>query len=421
MRTLVKLALAALILGGGGALAYPRAQSYWKERNKPDFRLVKVTKGAIVSVVNSTGTVQPVLRVRIGSFVSGPIEELLVDHNDKVKKGELLARIDPRIYKAGVTRDEAALATRRAEVARVEALLEQAKNDEARAGDLWEENPDYISEAEMDQVRSNRKSLEAQLDVANAWVKQAQANLENSEANLDYCKICSPVDGIVIERNIDPGQMLASQFQAPQLFVIAPEMEERMHVYASVDEADIGKIRDAQSRQQKVEFTVDAYPDDLFEGKIHQIRINPVNTQGVVTYPVVIESPNPQMKLLPGMTATLSFQIERREDLVKIPNAALRFYPDREQVREQDRKLLDGAEAEDDSEQPDANFQLSATQKIEANRDRNRRHVWVVEGDSLKAIEVVVGLSDNKCTELAEGPLEEGQELVSGIRPRRSD
>jgi HlyD family secretion protein len=415
MRTLVKLAIAVLILGGGGALAYPYARGYWDQRNKPEFRQVKVAKGEIVSVVNSTGTVQPVLRVQVGSFVSGPVVELLVDFNKKVKTGDLLARIDDRIYLASMTRDEAALATRNAEVARVEALLEQARNDEERARDLFAENPDYISEAEMDQVRSNRKSLEAQLEVAKASVKQAQANLENSETNVGYTKICSPVDGMVIERSIDPGQMLASQFQAPQLFVIAPEMEEHMHIYASVDEADIGKINDA-----KVEFTIDAYPDDLFVGKIYQVRINPINTQGVVTYPVVVEAPNPQMKLLPGMTANLSFQIERREDLIKIPNAALRFYPEENLVREEDRKLLDGAAVEDDRDEPDANVELSATQKIEANRDRNRRHVWVLEGDLLKAIEVVVGLSDNKFTELVEGPLKEGQELVSDVRPRGS-
>jgi HlyD family secretion protein len=315
-----------------------------------------------------------------------------------------------------VARDKAALKTREAEVERARALLKQAENDEQRAYALREENADYISQSELDQVKFNRMSLEAQLKVAEAAVDQALGNLENSETNLEYTDIRSPVDGIVIDRKIDPGQTLAAQFQTPELFVVAEEMDKRMFIYASVDEADIGLIRDAEQRGQKVEFTVDAYPDDLFEGTIHQVRINPTETQNVVTYPVVVEARNPDMKLLPGMTANLSFHIEKREDIVKISNAALRFYPKREQVRPEDQKLLDGAEKDAKEEAPTEDTrQLSATDRIDANRKRSRRHVWAVDGDRLKAIEVTTGLSDNQHTELVDGPLKEGQKLVTGV------
>ncbi|HID78079.1 MAG TPA: efflux RND transporter periplasmic adaptor subunit, partial [Planctomycetaceae bacterium] len=327
MRRLLKILIPLAVVGAAAAVALPRVLAYWAARNRPQYRLAEVVRGEIVSVVNATGRVEPVSSVHVGSFVSGPILELKADYNDRVEKGQLLAVIDPRIYEAGVERDRAALETRLAEVDRVEALLEQARNDERRALELWKKNPDYISEAELDQVRFNRRSLGAQLRVAQAAVEQARGNLNNSQANLDYTKITSPVDGIVIERKIDPGQTLAAQFQTPELFVIAEQMDQWMYVYASVDEADIGLIRRAADRNEKVEFTVDAYPDDLFEGSIHQVRINPTETQNVVTYPVVVKAPNRDRKLLPGMTANLSFHIETRKNVLKIPNAALRFYP----------------------------------------------------------------------------------------------
>jgi HlyD family secretion protein len=171
--------------------------------------------------------------------------------------------------------------------------------------------------------------------------------------------------------------------------------------------------------KQKVEFTIDAYPDDLFEGAIWQVRLNPNTFQNVVTYPVVVEAPNPDAKLLPGMTANLSFQVETKQDVLKIPNAALRFYPKLEQVRKEDRKLLEGAEEEADSggDAVEVDEELSARQKVAAKKDRDRRHVWVVDGEFLKAVEVVTGLGDNKHTELVSGEIKQGQKLVTGIAP----
>jgi HlyD family secretion protein len=198
------------------------------------------------------------------------------------------------------------------------------------------------------------------------------------------------------------------------LFVVAPNMEEEMHVFASVDEADIGLIRRAQQRDALVEFTVDAYPDDLFTGTIAEIRFNPTTVQNVVTYPVVVTAPNPELKLLPGMTANISFQIEKRSDVLKVPNAALRFYPERDQVREQDRKLLEGG---GDDETNDAIDSRSAAEDADAKRRRNRRHVWIAEGELLRAVEIETGISDSQFSELVAGELKEGQKLVTGVSP----
>ena len=437
MRLLLKLTIMIGVLGAVGTsayFAYPHAMKYWKERNAPQFRLAKVSKGEIVWTVNATGTVQPVLRVPIGSFVSGPIEKLNVDFNDRVygvdrkeydadSENEIpdkyvLAEIDPRIHEAAKARDEAALETAEAEEQRVIYNLEKAQLDYDRALALQKEDEKYISQTEIDQYYYNKVGLDAQLLVARAAIKRAKANLDNSNTNLQYTKIVSPVDGIVIDRRIDEGQTLAAQFQTPELFVVAPRMEEEMYVYAAVDEADIGAIAKAHESQQPVFFTVDAYTDDLFEGKIHQIRRNSASTQGVVTYPVVVITDNPGMKLFPGMTANISFQIEKREEIVKIPNSAIRFYPtDKQLVREEDHKLLEGEEeGEEEKEEEETSDLRSATQRILAREKRDRRHVWIKEGEFLKAIEVTIGLSDYKYTEMLSGDLEEGQELVTGVK-----
>jgi HlyD family secretion protein len=418
MQKLVWTLLVTAILGGAGAAAYQPVVGYWKDRHRSKFRHAETARGRIVYVVNATGTIKPVLSVQIGAFVSGPVVELLVNFNDQVKKDDLLARIDPRLYEANVARDQAVLATRKAELNRAAALLQQAENEYRRVLDLQARSREYISETEMDRYKFNRISLEAELELAEAAVKQAEASLENSEANLEYTFIRAPVDGVVIERKIEPGQTLAAQFQTPELFVIAPDMEKHMHVYASVDEVEIGLIRKAQEEGRPVKFTVGAYPDDLFQGTIFQIRKSSTTTQNVVTYPVVIEAPNPELKLLPGMTANLSFEVEVREDVVKIPNAALRFYPDdRDQVHSDDQKLLDGIPATSDDGLWDE-VTLPAPEKAEANRKRNRRHVWFEADGLLRAVEVTVGVSDHRFTELVSGNLREGQKLVTGVEPK---
>ncbi|HEX4590351.1 MAG TPA: efflux RND transporter periplasmic adaptor subunit [Gemmataceae bacterium] len=411
----------AIILGilavGGWAVSAPLA-AYWKERNRVRFREAEVSRGNVIAVVNSTGTVKPVQSVSVSTFVSGPIASIAVDFNDEVRKDQTLAEIDPRLYKASVAQARAYLANQKAGVERAKAQLQQARNDEARSVALRAENRTFISDTEMDQFKYKRMTLEAELLLAESAVDQAQASLDTAEANLNYTHIISPVDGVIIDRKVDPGQTVAASFQVPEMFVVAPDMRKEMRVFASVDEADIGLIRAAQKTGQPVRFTVDAHPDDLFTGTIFQIRQNATTNQNVVTYPVVVSAPNPDLKLLPQMTASLSFQVGEVKNVLRVPNAALRFYPQREQVREQDRKLLEVAAntSADDQDRSDAN--LSADDKAEARRRRNRRHVWVVDGDFLRAVPVVSGLSDSKNAELVSGDLHEGDKLVTGIQPK---
>jgi HlyD family secretion protein len=424
MRFPIKTTIALVVLGGAGAAAYAPAKQFLKERYRVQYQEEEVTTGPVVFEINSTGTVQPVTSYHVGSFVSGPIAELHVEFNQDVKKGYLLAKVDPLIYQSNVDRDEAGLVTRIADVERVRALLRQAENDLERAEALREKNADFVSETEMDQFKFNYKSLKAQRQLAKAAVKQAKASLEYSKAQLGYCNITAPVDGVVIDRKIDEGQTLAAQFQTPELFIIA-DIKQKIYVIATVDEADIGLIRQAQKRQVEekkddtAKFTVDAYPDDLFTGTIHEVRMNSTTTQNVVTYPVVVKvEPNPDMKLMPGMTANISFQIAERTSALRVPNSALRFFPKPEQVRVEDRPLLEGqtTPTQRETEKKQTTDPIpSAREKAAANKKRTQRHVWVAEGEFLRAVEVVIGINDNKFTEIVSGNLKAGSKVVTGV------
>ena len=431
MGRLIRWTLIFGVLAAGGYFAWGAAGSYLAERRKVTYETAEVDRGPLEEIVRSTGEVQPVLSVTVGSFVSGPIIALHADFNDAVSEGDLLAEIDPRLFEAAVAGDRAGLATSQAQLDSVKAQLQQAVNDERRAMSLRKESADYISQAEVDRFHFSRMGLEAQLEVAEAGIQQARARLENSEANLNYTKILAPTDGIIIDRKIDPGQTLASQFQAPELFVIAPQMRERVRIFASVDEADIGLIREAQAADRPVRFTVYAYPGETFEGRIEQIRFSSAAEQNVVTYPVVVTCPNPDLKLLPGMTADLSFLVDERQEALRVPNAALRYFPPAERVREEDRWLVtgkggpdeeggsvvEGGSVTDDSlgeplDVPPLKAEAAEAEKSEADADA--RHVWRAEGQLLRAVEVRTGISDGKFTEILSGDLEAGDALVTG-------
>ncbi len=409
MRRFVKWGLILGVLGGGVALARPAVVAWMGQQSVRKYQTAVISRGRVEMVVNSTGTVKPVRSVSVGAFTSGPIAEIYVDFNSHVKKDQLLARIDPKLAQAAVDRDRAALETQKAELSRIEALLQQARNNEYRARKLAGINKDYLSDTEMDQYKFTTLTTEAQRKLAVANITQAEANLKNSEANLEYTRIISPVDGIVIERKVDPGQTVAASFQTPELFIVAPDMDKHMHVYASVDEADIGLIADAQRKGRVVKFTVDAYPGDLFEGHIHQIRKNSTTTQNVVTYPVLIEAANADLKLMPGMTANISFQIDAKQDVLRLPAAALRFVPTPEEVVPDDRHYVDASAG-----QAEEGARHSASEKAEQARNRKRRTVWVQDGALLRAAPVTIGLTESQFAEIAEGTLSEGQAVVTG-------
>ena len=437
MRTLVVIVIIVLVLTGVGAAAWQPVSYYWQLRSMPKWRTAEVAEGDVVAVVNATGTIKPVLQVSVGSFVSGPIDAeyhlkdkdgqplfdklgqplRIAEFNQEVREGDEMAKIDPRIYEAAVDRDAATLANREAEVERAEAQLQQAINDEMRAIALRNQDSAFIAQAEIDRVHFTRKALEAQVKVAESAVVQAQAQLDNSKLNVEYTFIKAPVSGIVIDRKIDPGQTLAAQFQTPELFVVAPDMRKKMHVHASVDEADIGMIQIAHDKHLPVTFTVDAYPE-LFTGQVEEIRLSSTTTQNVVTYPVIVAAANPDLKLLPGMTANISFEVDRRKGVLKIPNSALRFFPLPQHVRVEDKPLLEGEARQDEPDPGDVQETgLSAEERAEARRKRKVRHVWVVDGVKLRAVEVIVGLTESRFSELISGDLKVGDKLVTGIEP----
>ena len=429
MRFFVRLLIVLVVLGAIGAIAAKPLKKKWEERNKPEFETEKVSRGDVVSYVIATGKIKPTETIKIGSFVSGPIRDMPeeIDFNEPVNEGDLMARVDPRLIKAQADAAKASLDVRKGEVKRTKAQLQLAINDENRAIKLREKKADFVSQAEMDRLRFAREQLEAAALIAEASVEQAQAQLAISQVNLDYTYIKAPKDGIIIDRKIEPGQTLAAQFQTPELFEIGVGMREKMHIYASVDENDIGMIQQAQDTDQPVTFTVNAYPEELFHGRIVQIRMSATELQSVVTYPVVVESPNPDLKLLPNMTADLSFKIDEHKNVLRVPNQAIRFLPDKKHVREEDQKVLDGSlwaksSSDDDDEDDDSEGNVSAKKRTEANRSRNKRHVWVKDGEKLRAIEIETGMIDQeegKTTEAITDNLKEGQELVTGIKKKK--
>ena len=425
MGCFLRSVIALAVLGVLGAVLAKPARDKWEEANRPGFKTEKVDRGDVTSYVMATGKIKPVETIKIGSFVSGPIQNMPpeIDFNQPVKEGDLMAQVDPRLIEAQADSAEASLRIREGDVARTKAQLQLAINDEKRAIRLREKKPDFVSQAEMDRLRFAREQLEASLLVAKASVEQAEAQLAIATVNLEYTDITAPKDGIIIDRKIEPGQTIASQFQTPELFEIGVGMDEKMHIYASVDENDIGYIRQAQETNQPVTFTVNAYPDEVFEGSILQIRMSATETQSVVTYPVVVEAPNKEMKLLPNMTAQLSFKIEARMDVLRLPNQSLWFLPDKKLVREEDHKILDGSSwSKKEEENEKQASELTAKKRTDAKKKRYRKHVWVEDGDKLKAVEVEIGLQDQddgKTTELVSGDFKEGDEIVVALEKKK--
>lgn len=297
--------LVLLLLAGGGAGA---GWWYWKKPavETAQYFTKPVTRGDLVQVVTATGQLNPVLNVQVGSQISGMVQKLFADFNSLVKSNQVIAQIDPATYLANVHQAEGELASSKA-------ALELARINARRAKDLRASN--LISESDSDKANADLRQAEAAVMIK-------EATLEKARIDLARCTIVAPVDGIIISRNVDVGQTVAASLAAPTIFVIANDLT-KMQIDANVAEADVGGVEAGQ----EVEFTVDAYPTRLFRGKVAQVRNAPITVQNVVTYDTVIEVSNPDMKLKPGMTANVSIVTARRENVLKFPNAALRFRP----------------------------------------------------------------------------------------------
>lgn len=304
-----------LVLGAGG---------FWKYKHrappKSKYVLQSISVGDVVETVQSTGTVQPLTQVQVGAQVSGRIVRVLVDYNSEVKRGDLLAEIDPTLFGAQVAQNSAQLEAGRAALAGAEANLKTARIQLERTRKLFAEK--LASQADVDTAQGQHDALLAQVSGSKAAIEQAGAQLSFSRTSLKYTQIFAPIDGIVISRNIDPGQTVAASFQAPTLFVIAQDLR-AMRVMADIDEADVGKLAEGMA----AEATVDAFPGETFKGRASQIRYSPNTVQGVVTYSAVIDVDNPEKKLRPGMTATVTVRTHQAAGVGRIPNAALRFKP----------------------------------------------------------------------------------------------
>jgi HlyD family secretion protein len=384
-----RITLAALLAGviAVAVAAYYRGSV---SADVPRFNTTAVIRQDIVQTVEATGTLGAVTTVQVGSQVSGTIQSLHADFNSRVRKGQVIARLDPSLMQAQVDQAAATISRLEADQKAARAALEDAQTKLRRAQTLADQG--LIAQADLDAAQSAARQAEASLQGSQAQIAQARAALNQNKVNLSHTVITAPVDGIVISRNVDVGQTVAASMSAPTLFVIAQDLTE-MQVQASVDEADIGRIQSGQA----VTFRVDAYPTDTFTGTVSQVRLQPQVVQNVVSYTTVIDVPNPDGKLKPGMTANVSIEIARADDVLAVPNAALRFQPPA------------------DAPSPSA----GAGRRAGGGRRQDGQsmgRVWTVGGDDrLEAVRVRTGLSNGTFTAILDGDLQEGTPIVTGL------
>jgi HlyD family secretion protein len=371
--------------------------AYWRrgqEAAQGAYVTEPIERGSIASIVTATGTVNPVTTVQVGTYVSGPIQAIYVDFNSPVKKGQLVAKIDPAPFQVKVLQAEADVANNRAKVEKDRADLELKRLTLDRNRELLKKN--LISQNDVDTAKSNYDQAVAQLALDRASIKQSEASLQEARINLAYTDIRSPVDGVVVSRNVDVGQTVAASFQTPTLFLIAQDLT-KMQVHTNVSESDIGSV----SQGQPASFTVDAYPGKAFSGTVAQVRNAPITVQNVVTYDVVIAVDNANLELKPGMTANVNITTAQRDDVLKIPLRAVRFNPEHKPGAEP-TQTQDGSEA--------------------ASRRARRAvsTVWLVQPDgSLQKVDVKLGIRDDQYAELLSDHLSSGDQLVVAFR--RSD
>jgi HlyD family secretion protein len=383
MKKAAALALLALALAGSGIYWYRQNAAQSPEQR---YKMQGLEMGDITQTVSANGTLNPVVLVSVGTQVSGTVTRLYVDFNDKVEKGQPLLELDDALL-AAQARQSAA------NVVNVAAALDLARANEARMKALFEQ--EYVSRQELEQAIQTRRSNEAQL-------AQARAAADKDRVNLNYTVIRSPVSGVVVDRVVDLGQTVAASLQTPTLIKIAQDLSE-MRIDSSFAEADIGSIREGQ----QVRFTVDAFPNRSFQGKVQQIRLNPTTQQNVVTYNVRVSLSNPEQILLPGMTAYVSIGVARRQNALLLPNAALRFKPPDAAGSSADRP------AESTGQKPAGEGSGEAKGKGK-KRDTASGTVYVVDKGELKPLSVQLGITDNRNTEVLGGDVKEGDKVIVG-------
>lgn len=376
------------------------------ERKAPvRYRTATVERGSVVSLVTATGTINPVVAVQVGTQVSGMIKSLHADFNSVVKAGDIVAVIDPEPFSARREQAASNLEMSKANVARAKTDLAQRKRELDRVKSLVAQQ--YVSQNDVDVALTNYQSAEGQVKVAEAQVKQADAALNSAELELKYTVIRSPVNGIVVARNVEVGQTIAASFATPNLFLIALDLT-KMQVDTNVSESDIGGITEGK----EATFTVDAYPGYQFAGTIRQVRLAPINVQNVVTYNVVVAVDNQDLRLKPGMTANVSIVVAQRDAVLKVPNAALRFTPPT--AGQADRSIHGGKPTKVKGTEPAGGAGRGTMPPT--------RTIWKQEpAGELEPIIVQTGISDGVTTEIVSEALAEGTLVVVGIERPKGD
>ena len=378
------------------------------------FRTEPVSRGPLIASVTATGTVNPVKTVQVGTYVSGPVQAIDVDFNSPVKQGQRVAKIDPRPFQLRVDQAEAALANQRAHVDKARADLRYKQTNLGRTRSLASQG--IVSKDQLDIIASDVDQARAEVTLQEAALQQSEAQMQEARVNLGYTDIVSPVDGVVVSRNIDVGQTVAASFQTPTLFLIAEDLT-KMQVNANVSEADIGTV----SEGQRATFTVDAYPERTFEGRVVQTRNAPQNVQNVITYDVVIGADNEDLALRPGMTANVVLETGRRDEALRVPTAALRFRPPAD-ARDGKESGSDRAAGADHTPRPGASpgahRHLAQAAGDGTGPDRRGR-VWVLDSGDPRPVRITTGLSDDQYTEVVDGPVNAGDPVIVAVdRPQ---
>ncbi len=381
----------------------------------PQFETARVERGRIVAKVTATGTLSAIVTVQVGSQVSGRIQALYADYNSRVKKGQLIAKIDPQLFEAATQQARANLVAAEGNLARSQAQALDAQRQYRRNQSLAAEK--LVAQADLDTAQANSAAADAQVKASQGALEQARAALHQAEVNLAYTNIISPTNGVVISRSVDVGQTVAASLQAPTLFVIAEDLA-KMQVDTSVAEADVGRLIDGMPAS----FTVDAYPGETFRGRVRQIRNAPQTVQNVVTYDAVIDVDNPDLRLRPGMTANVTFVYAQKDDVLRVPNAALRFRPPAGIVTTAAATGAAGAGggarggAEQDGRGPGrAPGAGGSAAGRRAAVPPDERTVWTLRDGQATPLSIKVGVSDGTHTEGVDGALAEGSEVVTDV------